>query len=133
MLPEDLAARGRELDERAFGALTGRSESTKAAYVRWLAPYARAPLGGVALIVRHTTLRDEESRLRLWIERRMGAQRRDLDGLDDVVRMAVERRSIRAQRLLQWALRGWLAPHVLAVAVTLVLLVAHAMSVWVTR
>jgi hypothetical protein len=50
MLAEDLSARARDLDERAFGALSGRSEASKAVYARWLAPYARAAAVAAAQI-----------------------------------------------------------------------------------
>jgi Fe-S-cluster-containing dehydrogenase component/CRP-like cAMP-binding protein len=129
MLPEDLPARSRDLDDRAFGALTGRSDATKAVYARWLAPYARAPLGGIAMIARRATLRGEERRLRARIEAVLGARAASLDGLDDLLRLVVERRAVRAQRLLQGALRAWVPAHVVAVAVTLVLLIVHVACV----
>jgi Fe-S-cluster-containing hydrogenase component 2/CRP-like cAMP-binding protein len=129
MLPEDLVPRARDLDDRVFGALTGRSEATKAVYARWLAPYAHSPLGGLALVVRRATLRDEEARLRGRVERVLGARAATLDGLRDLVRLVVERRAVRAQRLLQGALRAWVPVHVVAVAVTLALLVVHVACV----
>ena len=124
-LPEDLAARARELDERAFGALTGRSEAMKAVYARWLAPYARAPLGALTLVLGGKTLRGEEKRLRARVEGVLGARTATLDGLDDLLRLVVERRALRAQTVLQALLRGGLPVHVVAVAVTLALLVLH--------
>jgi len=124
-LLEDLPARARELDERAFGALTGRSEAMKAVYARWLAPYARAPLGALALVLGGRTLRDEEKRLRARVEGVLGARTATLDGLDDLLRLVVERRALRAQSVLQALLRVGLPAHVVAVAVTLALLVVH--------
>jgi Fe-S-cluster-containing dehydrogenase component/CRP-like cAMP-binding protein len=124
-LPEDLAPRAKELDERAFGALTGRSEAMKAVYARWLAPYARAPLGALGLILGGRKLRDEEKRLRARVEGVLGARTATLDGLDDLLRLVVERRALRAQALLQGLLRVGLPVHVVAVAVTLALLVLH--------
>jgi Fe-S-cluster-containing dehydrogenase component/CRP-like cAMP-binding protein len=124
-LPEDLAPRARELDERAFGALTGRSEAMKAVYARWLAPYARAPQGAVTLVLGGKTLRDEEKRLRARVEGVLGARTATLDGLDDLLRLVVERRALRAQTMLQALLRIGLPVHVVAVAVTLALLVLH--------
>jgi Fe-S-cluster-containing hydrogenase component 2 len=124
-LPEDLAARARELDERAFGALTGRSEAMKAVYARWLAPYARAPLGALTLVLGGKTLQGEEKRLRARVEGVLGARTATLDGLDDLLRLVVERRALRAQTVLQALLRGGLPVHVVAVAVTLALLVLH--------
>jgi Fe-S-cluster-containing dehydrogenase component/CRP-like cAMP-binding protein len=124
-LAEDLPARARDLDDRAFGALTGRSDATKAVYARWLAPYAKAPLGALVLVASGKTLRDEEKRLRGWVERVLGERHRTLDGLDDLVRMVVERRALRAQVALQALLQIGLPAHVIAVAVTLVLLLMH--------
>jgi hypothetical protein len=129
MLPEDLPARARDLDDRVFGALTGRSDATKAVYARWLAPYARAPLGGLAMIARRATLGGEERRLRARVEAVLGDRTATLDGLGDLVRLAVERRAVRAQWVLQSALRAWIPPHVVAVAVTLVLLIVHVVCV----
>ena len=128
MLVEDLVGRARDCDERAFGALSGRSEASKAAYARWLAPYARASLGGVVMLVARTTLREEQNRLRARVDRLRGASSEPLDGLDDLVRLAVERRSLRAQGILHAVLRAWIPAHVVAVAVTAVLLVAHALA-----
>jgi len=132
-LAEDLPARAKDLGERAFGALTGRSEATKAAYGRWLAPYAGAWLGGLRLIVGHRVLRDEERRVRAEIERAIGARIHHLDGIDDLIRLAVERRAVAAQRLLQGALRAVVPVHVVCVAVTAVLLLAHVASVVIVR
>jgi Fe-S-cluster-containing dehydrogenase component/CRP-like cAMP-binding protein len=132
-LPEDLPARAKDLGERAFGALTGRSDATKAAYTRWLAPYAGGWLGGLRLILGRLALRDEERRLRAEIERAIGARVRHLDGIDDLIRLAVERRAVSAQRLLQGALRAVVPVHVVCVAVTVILLLAHVASVVVVR
>ena len=133
MLAEDLASRARDLDERAFGALTGRSEASKAVYARWLAPYARAALGGAAMLVTRRSLRQEQARLRARVERVLGARASTLDGLDDLIRLVVERRAVRAQRLLHALLRAWLPLHVVAVGVAAVLLVAHVVAVVGTR
>lgn len=132
-LSEDLSSRAKDLAERAFGALTGRSEATKAAYARWLAPYAGAWLGGPCLIFAGRSLRDEERRLRTEIGRAIGARIGHLDGIDDLIRLAVERRAVSAQRLLQAALRTVVPVHVVWVAVTAVLLLAHVASVLVVR
>ena len=132
-LAEDLPARAKDLGERAFGALTGRGDATKAAYARWLAPYAGAWLGGLRLIASHRSLRDEERRVRAEIERAIGARIHHLDGIDDLIRLAVERRAVSAQRLLQGALRAVVPAHVVCVAVTTVLLLAHVASAVIVR
>jgi len=128
-LPEDLPNRARELEERAFGVLTGRSDEAKSVYQHMLAPYARRPLGPIFLLARGSAVRTEEERVRAWIERAVGAGVARLDGIDDLVRLVVERRAIGAQRVLQALLRAWLPAHVVAVAVALALLVVHVVCV----
>jgi Fe-S-cluster-containing dehydrogenase component/CRP-like cAMP-binding protein len=129
-LPEDLALRGRELDERVFGLLTGRSDAAKAVYGRMLAPYARAPLGGLGLALRRTSLGSEERRLFGKVESILGpARAAQMDGLTELVRWAVERRANGAQRILQSVLRGVLPLHVVAVAATVVLFAVHVWCV----
>ena len=59
----------------------------------------------------------------------LGARTATLDGLDDLVRVVVERRALRAQRLLQTMLQGWVPLHVVAVAVTVALLAIHVVLV----
>jgi hypothetical protein len=97
----------------------------KAVYARWLAPYARAPLGALTLVLGGRTLQGEEKRLRARVEGVLGARTATLDGLDDLLRLVVERRALRAQTVLQALLRGGLPVHVVTVAVTLALLVLH--------
>ena len=125
-LPEDLPQRARELDERAFGLLSGRSAAEKTVYARILAPYARAPFGPMTLAVRRGSLRDEERRLAAHVEGIVGPDRAaQMSGLAELVRWAVERRAIGAQALLQRGLRAVLPVHVAAVAAAVVLLVVH--------
>jgi len=128
-LPEDLAPRAKELDERSFGALTGRSDATKAVYARLLAPYAARLLGGLWLVASGRTLREEEARVQRLVGRALGERATELDGLRDLVRLVVERRAVSAQRLLQGLLRGWAPLHIMAVAITLALLVVHVVLV----
>jgi Fe-S-cluster-containing dehydrogenase component/CRP-like cAMP-binding protein len=129
-LPEDLPRRARDLDERVFGLLTGRSDGAKAVYARILTPYARSRTGALQMAVAAPTLRDEERRVSSGLERILGARRvKELDGLEDLVRWAVERRANLAQRMHQGLLRGVLPAHVVAVAVTMVLLGVHVWCV----
>jgi hypothetical protein len=128
-LPEDLAGRARELDERAFGLLTGKSEALKIVYARILRPYARAWLGAFA----GARLDDEERRLRDRAARALKGTRHEgqLDGLDEAVALVVERRALVAQSIVQRVLRAGLPVHVSAAIAAIVLLVAHV--VWVVR
>ncbi len=129
-LPEDLAAHVRDVDARLFGALTGRSEVVKALYARVVAPYARARLGVVRLALSGRGLKDEERRLLASAEALLrGHKSERLAGLDELVRLAVERRATGAVRLLSALLRGWLVPHVVLSAIAAVLLAVHVAAV----
>jgi Fe-S-cluster-containing dehydrogenase component/CRP-like cAMP-binding protein len=124
-LPEELAPRARELEERTFGALTGRGVASKALYARVLAPYATSALGGLVLVASGRSLHEEETRLRARIDTLVEGRSGKLDGLADLVRLVVERRATRAQGLLQGSLRACVPMHLVAVAVALVLIVVH--------
>jgi len=124
-LPEELAPRARELEERTFGALTGRGVASKALYTRVLAPYATSALGGLVLVASGRSLHEEEIRLRARIDTLVEGRSGKLDGLADLVRLVVERRATRAQGLLQGSLRACVPMHLVAVAVALVLIVVH--------
>jgi hypothetical protein len=124
-LPEDLAARASEIDERIFRELTGKSDAVKAIYARVLRPYERARLGAALLIARGARLKDEEARLLSRIDRILASRASDRAGLSELVRLVVERRAIAAQRVLTVALRVWLPLHVAACAIAAALLLAH--------
>jgi Fe-S-cluster-containing dehydrogenase component/CRP-like cAMP-binding protein len=120
-LPEALSARAAELDDRLFRALTGKSEGTKAVFARLLRPYADARAGGLALLASGLTLAEEERRLRGRIARALEGR----GDFDELVRVAVERRGLRAQRIAQGVLRALPPLHVVLAAVALALLVVH--------
>lgn len=129
-LPEDLAGRAREIDERIFGALSGRSDVVKALFAGILRPYASSPLGGFAIVLRGASLRDEERRARARVDRALAGRAAErLHGLDELVRLVVERRAVGAQRALLAILRAALPLHLVATAVALVLVVAHVVAV----
>ncbi|MDF2692261.1 MAG: Formate dehydrogenase beta subunit [Labilithrix sp.] len=131
VLPEELAARPKEIDERIFATLSGKSELVKTLYVQRLRPYRRSLAGPLVLLFVRRTLREEEralrARLDALIPARIGAPR-PLAGLDDLIRLVVEHRATRAQRLLTLMLRGWLVPHLAVTAAVLVLLVLHVIG-----
>lgn len=130
VLPEELAARPREIDERVFATLSGKSELVKTLFVKALAPYRRSVVGPAALILSRRTLREEERAVRARIDALTGGKKGGaLAGIDELVRLVVEHRAARAQRVLTWALRGWLVPHVAATAAAIVLLVVHVIAV----
>lgn len=119
LLPEALAARPRAIDEAIFRALSGKAESVKTDYAAKLGPYRAARLGPLALLVSRRTLAEEEARL----AREVGPDTRAL------VELVVEHRGVRLQRGLTFALRAWLAPHVVLTAAALVLLAVHVFMV----
>lgn len=129
-LPEDLPARGRELDERLFRELSGKSELVKTIFARLLRPYDDRRAGALALMLSGRSLARERERLRGEVRAILAGRGEDrLQGLDEIIRLVVERRAVRAQRVLQGLLRVWLAPHVVCGAVVVVLLVAHVVTV----
>lgn len=134
VLPEELASRVREIDERIFSQLSGRSEVVKTLYGRVLRPYRASRLGPLLLVASGRRLRDEEKRVRAALGGLLeGRKSERLDGLDDLVRLVVEHRAVGALRILTATLRGWLPVHLAATATALVLLVAHVASVLVRR
>ncbi|MBX3188990.1 MAG: cyclic nucleotide-binding domain-containing protein [Labilithrix sp.] len=134
VLPEELAARRREIDEKIFARLSGKSEVVKAIYGRLLRPYRGRRLGSLWLVVGGRSLREEEKALRAHASRLLeGRKSERLDGLDELVKLVVEHRAAGAQRLLTFALRGWLGVHLASTAIALVLLVAHVVAVMVRR
>ena len=134
VLPEELAGRRRELDDRIFAQLSGRSEVVKTLYGRMLRPYRGSRLGPLLLIASGRRLRDEEKRLRAGLTRLLeGRKSERMDGLDELVTLVVGHRASAALRVLTFALRGWLPVHLAATGTALVLLVAHVVAVTVRR
>ena len=134
VLPEELVGRRREIDERIFTQLSGRSEVVKTLYGRVLRPYRASRAGVLLLVASGRRLREEEKRVRLTMSGLLAGHKSErLDGLDELVRLVVERRAIGALRVLTFALRGWLPVHLAATGIAVVLLVAHVVAVMVRR
>jgi hypothetical protein len=130
VLPEELAGRAAELDERLFSHLSGKNELVKTLYARLLRPYRLSRAGVAALLVTGRSLRDEEKRLRAGVDAVLGGRASDKTrGIDELVRVVVEHRAVRAQRVLAMLVRGWVPVHVAAAAVSVALLVAHVVAV----
>jgi hypothetical protein len=129
VLPEDLRGERRALLERLESTLSGRDALVKTIADKIVLPYAAKPGGALLLVVAGRTLREEEHALRARIDAlldgRGGAR---LQGLDDVVRLAVELRALPARRLVEWLLRGWAPLHAALAALLLALLVVHALG-----
>lgn len=134
VLPEELASRRRDIDERIFTRLSGRSEVVKTLYGRILRPYRGSKLGPLLLVLSGRRLREEETRLRAALGGLLeGRKSERLDGLDELVRLVVEHRAVGSLRGLTVALRGWLGVHLAAVAAAVVLLAVHVVAVMVRR
>jgi ferredoxin len=128
-LPEDLAGEADALSARLFRELSGTGERVKRVAERLLLPYAAARLGAVALVASGRSLGEEERRLRARIDAIV--EGRALDGIDPLIRIAVERRALPARRALTALLRIWLPLHVVTAAMSAALLVAHVVTaVW---
>lgn len=132
-LPEDLVHEREHLLDRLQRELSGKSNLVKQLTAELILPWARAPFGGLHMLILARELRDEQARLRGRIDAALPAELVDqpelratkLAGLDDCIRLAVELRALPARRLATALLRGWLAPHVLLTGALLVALLVH--------
>jgi hypothetical protein len=94
-----------------------------------LLPYARAPLGWLALAASGRSLAGEERRLRRRIEDALaGRAAGRLDEVDPILRTAVELRALPARRVLTALLRAWLPLHIVTAALVVALLLAHVVT-----
>lgn len=126
VLPEDFAGEQRALVDRLYRSVSGRSEVVKKLAERILLPYARSRLGPLWLLVSGRDLRAEQRAVERRIERVLEGRGKDrLAGIDDLVRVVVEIRSLPAQRILVALLRVGLPLHVVTFTAALVLGVAH--------
>ena len=128
VLPEELLSRARELDAQVFRTLSGKSELVKTLFVKALRPYLRSRLGPLFLIASRRSLRDEEKRLKGQLDALTGKPKNE-PGANELVKLVVDHRAVRAQRLLTWTLRGWLVPHVAATVAVVVLTVLRVIGV----
>ncbi len=130
VLPEELGLRARELDEKIFTLLSGKSELVKTLFLKVLKPYRKARFGTLFLLLSRRSLKEEEKRVRAKVSTLLeGRGREKLQGFDDLVKLVVEHRATRVQRWLTLLLRGFLFPHLAATAAAIVLLVIHVIVV----
>ncbi|MFO0616427.1 MAG: cyclic nucleotide-binding domain-containing protein [Polyangiaceae bacterium] len=126
VLPEDFAAEKRALVDRLYRSVSGRSDVVKKLAEKILLPYARSRLGPLVLLLSGRDLRAEQRALAARVERVLEGRGKDrLAGIEDLVRVVVEIRSLPAQRLLVALLRVGLPLHVVTFTAALVLGVAH--------
>lgn len=126
ILPEDYKRAKKELLERLYREVSGRNELMKKIFEKMLLPYINHPLGPLFLLMRRRGLREEERAMRENVEKVLeGRSQEKLAGLNELIRIAVELRSLPAQRWLSRLLRFGLPAHILTFGIAVVLLVIH--------
>lgn len=126
VLPEDYRRVKKELLERLYREVSGRNELMKKIFEKMLLPYINQPLGPLFLLMKRVSLREEERAMRGRVEQVLEGRGSDkLAGLNELIRIAVELRSLPAQRLLSRLLRYGLPLHILTFVIAAVLLILH--------
>jgi CRP-like cAMP-binding protein len=131
-LPEDFARTRQDLHDRLYREASGKSDLVKKLLEKILLPYARSPLGPLALLASGRSLREEQAALRARIDEALeGRGKERLGGLDELCRIVVELRALPAQRLLLGALRVGLPLHIVTFGVAMAMLVLHVtLALW---
>lgn len=130
LLPEDFGPTRRTLLDRLYRDVSGKSDLVKKIFEKILLPYAKSPLGPLALLASRRTLREEEQALRARVERVLqGRGKERLAGLGELVRLVVELRALPAQRWLQRIVRVGLPLHVVTFCIATALVVGHVFLV----
>ena len=128
-LPEDLRGERQALFDRLYTESTGTGDLVKTLMARVLVPYARSPLGSLALVLSGRTPVQERRRLRRRIDDMLqGRGQGKLDGLEPLITTVVELRALPARRVLTGLLRAWLPVHIIATAVVLAMLGIHVLT-----
>ncbi|MEZ4258619.1 MAG: cyclic nucleotide-binding domain-containing protein [Polyangiaceae bacterium] len=130
LLPEDVHAASRSLDDRVFSTLSGRSELVKTLFARVLRAELRSRASRALLLLSGRSVGAEERRLRARVDAlREGRGAADLAGLDELVTLVAERRALDVARVLRAALRALVVVHVSATGATLALTIVHLVHV----
>lgn len=128
-LPEDFRAARKDLLERLYREVSGKSELVKKLFEKVLVGYTKNPIGPLWLVLSGRRLRDEENALRKRIDDILqGRGQERLAGLAGLIRIVVELRSLPAQRWMLRLLRAGLVAHIATFAVALALLAVHIAS-----
>jgi len=110
-------------------AVGGRSDALKRLTAAVLLPYVHRPGGALVLLASGRSLAQEQQRLRTRLNTQLGSERAArMEGLDEVLAAVVDARASTPRRLLRVLLRGWLAPHIVFSALSVVLLAVHVYS-----
>jgi Fe-S-cluster-containing dehydrogenase component/CRP-like cAMP-binding protein len=126
-LPEDFSRARQDLMDRLYRAASGKSDLVKKLLEKILLPYARSPIGPLALVLSGRGLREEEKALSARVDGVLeGRGKERLAGLAELVRIVVELRALPAQRGLLAILRVGLPIHVVTFGIALALLLMHA-------
>jgi Fe-S-cluster-containing dehydrogenase component len=134
LLPEDLAAERRRLLEVLESGISQRSAVVKALFSGLILPYERSALASAGLAVSGRGLRDAERRLRGRVDELLAGRGRDrLDGIEPLIRAAVELSALRGRRVLTALLRGLPMIHAVSSVVFVLLLVVHVAGAVVGR
>jgi Fe-S-cluster-containing dehydrogenase component/CRP-like cAMP-binding protein len=125
-LPEDFTAARRELHDRLYREVSGKSELVKKLFERVLLPYVQSKAGPLLLVLSGRRLREEERALRERIDLLLeGRGKERLAGLAELIKIVVELRSLPAQRWLLRTLRVGLPLHIVTFGLAAVLLALH--------
>ena len=128
-LPEDFATARRELLDRLYREVSGKSELVKKLFEKVLVPYTKSVFGPTLLVLSGRRLRDEQRALQTRIDTLLeGRGQERLAGLTNLLRIVVELRALPAQRFLLRALRAGLIAHIATFAIAVALLVVHIVT-----
>lgn len=128
-LPEDFRTARKDLLDRLYREVSGKSELVKKLFEKVLVPYTKNPLGPLWLALGGRRLREEEDALKKRIDGILeGRGQERLAGLAGLVRIVVELRALPAQRWMLRLLRAGLIAHIATFAVAVALLAVHIIA-----
>jgi len=134
LLPEDFAPERRRLFETLESRVSQRSDVVKALFSKLLWPYAESSAASARLVLGRNGLGSEERGMRQRVDALVGDRAPErLDGLDALIRGAVELSALRARRVLTALLRGLPLVHGISSLVFVLLLAVHVLGVAISR